>query len=204
MSNTNEMQKGITKFNFSSQSGGRDVITRILDAYGFKSRQSLCNHLGVSQSTMANRWMRDTFPHDWVIACHLDTGTSVLWLSTGHGDASKVDTSSQETHLEIKNITDGVLTSGGYISYDPTLLPKHTSSLFAVTFERQMFILEKYSGEINDGMWLIKIDGLASVRQLYRFPKGRVRIENGKASFECDVSEIQILGKVLSQTTYME
>lgn len=41
--------------------GGQKVIERILMAYGFKSRQAFCNHLGISQSTMANRYARDTF-----------------------------------------------------------------------------------------------------------------------------------------------
>ncbi|HGO4744211.1 TPA: helix-turn-helix domain-containing protein, partial [Klebsiella pneumoniae] len=66
MSNTNKTPHGVSKFNFSSQSGGKEAITRILQAYGFSTRQALCDRLGISQSTMANRWMRDTFPHDWV------------------------------------------------------------------------------------------------------------------------------------------
>ncbi|HAN6235189.1 TPA: bacteriophage CI repressor, partial [Escherichia coli] len=36
--------------------GGQQVIDRILKAYGFTSRQAFCNHLGISQSTMANRY----------------------------------------------------------------------------------------------------------------------------------------------------
>ncbi|WP_162882498.1 helix-turn-helix transcriptional regulator, partial [Serratia marcescens] len=47
--------------------GGQSVIDRILKAYGFSSRQAFCNHLGISQSTMANRYARDTFPADWVV-----------------------------------------------------------------------------------------------------------------------------------------
>ncbi|MBJ3622747.1 helix-turn-helix domain-containing protein, partial [Salmonella enterica subsp. enterica serovar Weltevreden] len=39
--------------------GGQKVIERILVAYGFTSRQAFCNHLGISQSTMANRYARD-------------------------------------------------------------------------------------------------------------------------------------------------
>ncbi|WP_223271247.1 helix-turn-helix domain-containing protein [Klebsiella pneumoniae] len=34
---------------------------------------------------MANRYARDTFPADWVIVCHLETGVSLIWLSTGEG-----------------------------------------------------------------------------------------------------------------------
>lgn len=63
--------------------GGQKVIERILVAYGFTSRQAFCNHLGISQSTMANRYARDTFPADWVIICSIETGASIDWLASG-------------------------------------------------------------------------------------------------------------------------
>ncbi|MEW5143136.1 helix-turn-helix transcriptional regulator, partial [Enterobacter hormaechei] len=65
--------------------GGKEVIARILEAYGFTTRITLCRQLGVSQSTMANRYARDTFPADWVIVCHLETGAALIWLITGAG-----------------------------------------------------------------------------------------------------------------------
>lgn len=42
-------------------SGGKKVIERLVEAYGFSTRQALCDHLGVSKSTMATRYMRDIF-----------------------------------------------------------------------------------------------------------------------------------------------
>lgn len=63
--------------------GGQSVIARILKAYGFSSRQAFCNHLGISQSTMANRYARDTFPADWVVICSMETGVPVEWLAFG-------------------------------------------------------------------------------------------------------------------------
>lgn len=35
---------------------------------------------------MANRYLRDSLPAEWVIQCALETGISLLWLATGHGD----------------------------------------------------------------------------------------------------------------------
>ncbi|WP_348265451.1 helix-turn-helix transcriptional regulator, partial [Salmonella enterica] len=67
-------------------SGGRDAITRRIKAYNFTSRQQLCEHLEVSKSTMANTYLRDSFPAEWVIQCALVTGISLLWLGTGQGD----------------------------------------------------------------------------------------------------------------------
>lgn len=72
--------------------GGREAIHRLMAAYDFKSRQQLCDHLGASKSTMANRYLRDSFPAEWVIQCALETGVSLLWLTTGQGEpGSNID-----------------------------------------------------------------------------------------------------------------
>ncbi|MEI7199391.1 helix-turn-helix transcriptional regulator [Pectobacterium parvum] len=63
--------------------GGKAAIERLVEAYGFSTRQALCDHLGVSNSTIANRYMRDTFSSDWIIQCSIETGTYLRWLSTG-------------------------------------------------------------------------------------------------------------------------
>ena len=162
----------ISKYNFPSQSGGKEAITRILQAYGFSTRQALCDHLGVSQSTMANRWMRDTFPHDWLIACHLDTGASMLWLTTGQGSSTTKADGDNGLPLQLK--------------------------------ENSLYLVDEFRGEINDGIWLIELDGFMSIRQVYRLPGGRLRVENGPASFECTPSDIKANGRVISKITFTE
>ncbi|MDA7147119.1 helix-turn-helix domain-containing protein, partial [Escherichia coli] len=34
----------------------------MVKAYGYKTRQALADHLGISKSTLATRYMRDIFP----------------------------------------------------------------------------------------------------------------------------------------------
>ncbi|HBZ4243176.1 phage repressor protein CI [Klebsiella aerogenes] len=204
MPNTKETPKAISKYNFQSQSGGKEAITRILKAYGFSTRQALCDHLGVSQSTMANRWMRDTFPHDWLIACHLDTGASMLWLTTGQGSPmTKADIDS-ELPLQLKEISNGIFSSTEQVRYDSRLIPQDASSPFIVKFENSFYLVDEFRGEINDGVWLIEIDGFMSIRQVYRLPGGRLRVENGPASFECTPSDIETNGRVISKITFTE
>lgn len=204
MSNTKETPKAISPYNFPSQNGGKDAITRILQAYGFSTRQALCDHLGVSQSTMANRWMRDTFPHDWLIACHLDTGVSMLWLTTGQGKLTTDSSSDTTLLLQLKEITNGVYASITQVAYDSNLVPQNAADPFFVKFESTYYLAEEFTGEITDGIWLIELDGLLSIKQVYRLPGGRLRVENGPASFECSVSEIKVQGKVISKTEFME
>ena len=204
MSNTKETPMAISPFNFSSQSGGKDAITRVLQAYGFSTRQALCEHLGVSQSTMANRWMRDTFPHDWLIACHLDTGASLLWLATGQGSSGVESAPENGLRLQYREITNGIASNPIVVNYDSLLVPKNATNLSLVKFEGDVYLVEEYKGEVNDGIWFIEIDGFSSIRRIYRLPGSRLRVENGPASFECEASGILVLGKIAGKTTFTE
>ncbi|PKB89209.1 phage repressor protein [Ewingella americana] len=205
MSNTEEKSQLRHRALVDPQVGGREAIHRILEAYGFHTRQALCEHLGVSQSTMGNRYARDTFPHDWIIACYLDTGASVEWLLTGHGSAfNSKQKGAPQPQLEHKIISNGVLISDDYLTFDSRFIPDDAKNTFCITYERKNYLVDEFEGDITDGVWLIEIDNLVSIRQIYRFPGGRIRVENGNASFECQVEDIRILGKVRSKTEYFE
>ncbi|MGL5005776.1 phage repressor protein CI [Plesiomonas sp.] len=184
--------------------GGKEPIDRIMAAYGFTSRLTLCNHLSVSQSTMANRIARGNFPADWVLICAMETNAALEWLTFGQGPIFANKGDMNNLRLEHKVISNGNVSSADWVHVDVSLLPQNLKSPFFITFEKQRYVVEHFDGEINDGLWLIEFDGLVSVRELYRFPGGRVRIENGKASFECAVAEIKLLGKVISKTEFME
>ncbi|HBJ1429009.1 TPA: helix-turn-helix domain containing protein, partial [Escherichia coli] len=95
------------------EKGGRGAIERMVEAYGFKTRQALCDHLGISKSTLATRYMRDSFPAEWVIQCALETGTSLEWLTTGQG--SKESSQKENTkEIERKILSSGKLLPDGY------------------------------------------------------------------------------------------
>lgn len=98
----------------SLEKGGRGAIERMVEAYGFKTRQALCDHLGISKSTLATRYMRDSFPAEWVIQCALETGASLNWLTTGHG--SKQTSGNTNTMEVVKYVlSDGTLQEDGFI-----------------------------------------------------------------------------------------
>lgn len=203
MSNLIETPKDTNEHLYPSQGGGKQAIQRIMEAYDFSTRQALCNHLGISQSTMANRWMRDTFPHDWLIACHLDTGTSMLWLATGQGELIKGKKNDHVTQLKTKKISDGILEGVERYSYDTRLIPLSVSEPFLLDGDNAIYLIEGAKSEITDGLWLIDIDGLVSLKKLYRLPGRKLRVENGPASFECSPDDINVLGKVVSKTEHI-
>lgn len=127
---------------------GREAIHRLMVAYDFKSRQQLCDHLGASKSTMANRYLRDSFPAEWVIQCALETGVSLLWLTTGQGEpgakiddkksinfvnSSKIKPLSELVSPEIDKVTlvGGSLVEAGKAIIDSSLLPLTQASCFS-------------------------------------------------------------------------
>ncbi|HBQ5833524.1 TPA: phage repressor protein CI [Klebsiella pneumoniae] len=203
MSTQNITKRNIQKklhSNIMQNTGGQPVIERILKAYGFTTRQSLCNHLGISQSTMANRYARNTFPSDWTIICSIETGVSLQWLVSGEGVMFEDEVERKALALKHYKITDGVLASLSDIYYDSSLLPAGLSSPSLVAYESSLYLIDEHEGEINDGWWVIEIDGLYSIREIFRFPGGRIRVENGKASFECQARDIKVFGKVFLKT----
>jgi len=199
--NTNRHNAKLVREAIESNRGGKDAILRLVEAYGFSSRQALCKHLGVSQSTLANRSARDTFPADWVIICHMETGASLTWLTTGKG-ARFIEV--EESRIVIathKKITNGILEPMDDFVLDKSSLPKDLNAPFVINADRSTYLVDTYEGEIVDGLWLIEIDELVSIRELIRFPGGRIRVENGKSSFECEKGDITILGKIITKTT---
>lgn len=194
--------------------GGKDPIERICTAYGFTSRQALCRHLDVSQSTMANRVTRGNFPADWVLICAMETGAALDWLVYGRGEAPKMNTpieSHNETpqapktlKLSYSSIQNGVVKNQKQIDIAPELIPAGTISPRLVGVDGVIWIVDDFSGELVDGYWLTEMDGVISVREMYRLPGGRVRVENGKASFECNASDVKVLGKIIGKTEFMD
>lgn len=176
--------------------GGKAAIERLVKAYGFTTRQALADHLGVSKSTLANRYMRDTFPADWIIQCALETGVSLRWLSTSDGPM-RLDARTQVASLNKTKIIDGKLIDSGYILFDTTLLPCNVENISAVEYENSTYLVRQDVNEVIDGKWMVSIDGLYSIRELARLPNNRIMLESISSKIECNIKDIEVIGKVI-------
>lgn len=194
------------------KNGGQAVITRLLEAYGFKTRQALCDQLKVSTSTMGTRWMRDVFPADWVIQCTIETGASVEWLSFGTGEKFPNGTSKNSNENENsanenllgdvvavtrKKIIDGNLYDSNFYMLDKAMLPSHLSKPMIIVDDDVSYLADQKNNELTDGTWLVEIEGQVSIKELIRIPVGRVRVTTvpGSASFECGIDDLKPLAK---------
>lgn len=71
--------------NVNLKTGGKSVIDRLVQLYGFKSKTELCKHFDITNSTLSTWLSRDYFPATLVIQCALETGISLNWLVLGEG-----------------------------------------------------------------------------------------------------------------------
>lgn len=184
---------GLLDFN----SGGKKVIERLVEAYGFTTRQALCDHLGVSKSTMATRYMRDIFPADWVLQCVMDTGVSIDWLISGKGKlAMKNGTSLID--IKTNEIRNGEIVGLETYKIAPELLLKKIISPLAIIYKQRIYICDQKDVTISDGQWLVEIEGKISIKKINLIPVKKAVISDDDFSFECDVNDIKPLAKVYS------
>ncbi|PXL04288.1 phage repressor protein [Klebsiella variicola] len=197
-----------------NDSGGRDAINRLIQAYNFNSRQQLCDHLGVSKSTMANRYLRDSFPAEWVIQCALETGLSLRWLTTGQGD--KHGTPGQEnsfdsvTSTQVRSLSEVVapeldkasLVGGSLVEYgkvilDSSLIPHDLNNPILIHADNNAYLIDRAITPPVNGIWLVDIDGIKSIVKLARIPGNRLVVHQGESSFECAIDDIEVLGRAV-------
>ncbi|MEG0100472.1 MAG: phage repressor protein CI [Citrobacter sp.] len=179
--------------------GGKAAIERLVEAYGFTTRQALADHLGVSKSTLANRYLRDTFPADWIIQCALETGTSLNWLTTGQGFKLSSQTATTEELVKFR-LVSGKMVEDGSCVFDASFLPAKLSAPIVVLDGPTTYICEQKFAEVLDGYWLINIDGTYSIRLITRLPKGMIKISTEDNSFESAFSDIEVIAYVRSTT----
>lgn len=194
--------------------GGRNAIHRLLSAYNFKSRQQLCDHLGASKSTMANRYLRDSFPAEWIIQCALETGVSLYWLTTGEGDSGinlkekaeplnnqKSELNSKNEHSSIKlktyELSAGSLIELPFTIIDQSLSPQHTKAPFLVHASSKSYLLEEAIENLSNGIFLVSIDGVNSIVKITRLPKNRLIVDLSDTPFECDLDDIEVKGRAV-------
>lgn len=179
-------------------SGGKPVLRRILDAYGFSMQKELGDLLGISSGTISTWVRRDFFPGDVVVTCALDTGVSLEWLATGKGQM-RTNREAVASGYSIKKsrLESGELKDAGAWHPDPSMIPSDSEKLIFVEGVGASWLVDRSASNISNGRWLIDIDGALDVFDVIRLPGGKVRLSNKSAEFECNISDITPAGAVV-------
>lgn len=177
--------------------GGKPVLRRILDAYGFTLQKQLCELLDISSGTVSTWIRRNYFPGDVVVTCALDTGVSLQWLATGR--VYQESEARKNFNLEAiarKSLNDGVLKDAGKWSCDLTFLLSNPSNPVFVSSNFGAWVVDIGIKSISNGRWLLGIDGKYDIYDVAIFPGNKVSVTNKSYSFTCGVNEVEVFGKV--------
>lgn len=199
---SNYALKGQELIERMQESGGKVVLRRIMDAYGFTLQKQLGDLLDIPSGTMSAWVRREHFPGDIVIVCALDTGVSLYWLATGNGSMYEQKTEDAAAlPIGLKQITKysiqtGQLLESGAWFCDETLIEAGVNNPVLVEKTGQRWLVDLDAKNIANGRWLIAVDGTCDVYDVARLPGNRLTVKNGVSQFECLVDEIKCVGMV--------
>ncbi|WP_340617187.1 phage repressor protein CI [Xenorhabdus entomophaga] len=176
------------------------VLDRIIEAYGFTSKIMLAQHFDMASSSLAGRYKRNIFPADMVVRCMAETGATLEWLATGQG---KMFANDELDIMKLQNhkLIDGKLYQSGYVMFDKVMfttgVPLPTDPI-CVLDNKIHYIIDRKFADVYDGEWLVDIEGKISIRELTRIPVKRVRVSGVGMAFDCDLSDITVIGRVVT------
>lgn len=194
--------KGKALYDQILASGGKAVLRRMLDAYGFSTQKELGDLLGISTATISTWIRRNFFPGDVVIACALDTGVSLEWLATGKGIAnteqSHIANDPETIVIDKKRLLAGKLEEDGFCAIDKSFLPEgvNQEKLLYIRSGKNAWLVEMGEGEISNGTWLLDIDGSLDVYSVSRRPGNKLIVSGRDGEFDCTVGDVVVKGIV--------
>jgi len=182
-----------------TSNGGKPVLRRIMDAYGFTLQKQLCELLGISSGTVSTWVRRNYFPGDVVVTCALDTGVSLQWLATGKGPLQNKSNSQQSANSLVprKNLVAGILQDAEFWEINLGFIPHTVSKPVFITSNIGAWIVDMSVIEISNGRWLLGINDKYDIYDVAILPGNKINVTSIGADFICKSDEINIAGKII-------
>ncbi|MCT2417571.1 helix-turn-helix domain-containing protein [Pantoea sp. XY16] len=186
-----------------TSNGGKAVLRRIMDAYGFTLQKQLCDLLGISSGTVSTWVRRNYFPGDVVVTCALDTGVSLEWLATGKGShLRKITEDTYNQYIPHKSLISGVLKDVGTWLIDLSFIPNTLTKPVFISSSLGAWVVDLNVTSISNGRWLIGIDDKYDVYDITLLPGRRINVAGSGSQFVCNVHEVNPAGKVILTMNY--
>ena len=195
--------KGELLYNEITSNGGKPVLRRIMDAYGFTLQKQLCELLGISSGTVSTWVRRNYFPGDVVVTCALDTGVSLQWLATGKGLKPNLSGAiSGRLEISHKNLIAGELQDAGNWIVDLSFITHSINEPVFISSNSGSWILDANVTSISNGRWLLGIDNKYDIYDISLLPGQRIVVTNKGTNFTCGANDVSIIGKVILTLEY--
>ncbi|MGD8204939.1 phage repressor protein CI [Pantoea sp. FN0305] len=195
--------KGKALYAEITSNGGKPVLRRIMDAYGFTLQKQLCELLGISSGTVSTWVRRNYFPGDVVVTCALDTGVSLQWLATGKGvqpgESAKESTA---TAIPRKNLMSGVLQEAGSWAGDLGFVPHDLVEPIFISSNSGAWIIDASVSSISNGRWLLGVDDKYDIYDVAMLPGRKISVSNKFSNFICGIEEVSAAGNVVLTMEY--
>lgn len=194
--------KGLRLMQAMQNAGGKEILQRIMQAYGFTLQKELGDHLEIPSGTMSAWVRREHFPGDVVIVCALDTGVSLYWLATGNGRMNEGNAQEISTfptglkELPKYSIHTGQMVESGLWFCDGSLIEPTVNSPALTEKNGLRWLVDLDAKNIANGRWLIDVDGTCDVYDIARLPGNKLSVKNDASQFECLATEIKCVGMV--------
>ncbi|MDU6387140.1 MAG: phage repressor protein CI [Pantoea sp.] len=177
------------------------ILDRICSVYGFTQKIQLASHFDIAASSLSNRYSRDSVSYDFAAICALETGVDLHWILTGEGEKPEANSpgglpKNGITSLKKFTLSEGKLQSSGDYKLDTRHSSYDLENLRCIAAESSLYFVDE-SPTVTDGLKLIDVDGVVSVRELTVLPGKKLHVAGGKVSFECGMDEIKVLGRVV-------
>lgn len=180
--------------------GGKEVINRIVKAYGFANRKLLAEHLGMPHSTFGTWASRGFFPAELVIRCVKETGARLDYVA--YGNEPIFDNSDDLKYFHTINLESG---KSFIMENKPFLLPylpnldsrESYDKVFRIDEDNRTYFATSDYGNLVDGEYFVIVENSHLIRYITVLPAGKIRVDGGKFSFECELSDIDVVGKVI-------
>lgn len=199
----NPVAMGKALYDEIMSNGGKPVLRRIMDAYGFTLQKQLCELLDISSGTVSTWVRREYFPGDVVVACALDTGVPLLWLATGKGphEQNEVQTSIPSS-IPRRNLSAGVITDAGIWGIELSFIQHELSEPVFIFSTTASWVVDTGVTEISNGRWLLGIDDKYDIYDIAMLPGKKISVSNKNTNFTCGVKEVSTAGKVVLTMDY--
>ncbi|WP_337264673.1 MULTISPECIES: phage repressor protein CI [unclassified Serratia (in: enterobacteria)] len=164
--------------------GGKAVIQRILQAYGFSTQKQLHDHLGVGNGTVSTWIKRDYFPGDVVIQCALETGRSLEWLALGtktvefDNKLAHAEMSKEFDNFERWSLNDGTFQVLKNLVVEKDMFPLLPRNPLYIQSSNIAWLTERDFNSITDGRWVLIKEEVAIVEKVKALPDKNWLIED--------------------------